>query len=182
MRLDLDVKYVRDQITALLLANPELADDEVLREDMIEGTTTTFEFLSKIVRMIGDNKTLADATYDYIAELQARRDRFTRRNDALRSFVFKIMTSADLQKVQLSEGTLSIRAGRPKVIITDESLLQDHYCRIKRVPDKSAIATALRQFYLASKYQVPNYQTPNQLYHFASNRRINMPSISSLPE
>ena len=75
MRLDLDTKYVRDQITALLLANPELTEDEVLREDMIEGTTTTFEFLSKIVRMIGDNTTLADApTCDYIAELQARRD------------------------------------------------------------------------------------------------------------
>ena len=144
MRLDLDTKYVRDQITALLLANSELADDEVLREDMIEGTTTTFEFLSKIVRMIGDNTTLADATCDYIAELQARRDRFTRRNDALRSFIFKIMSSADLQKVQLPEATLSIRTGQPKVILTgDDVWLPDAYVRIKREPNKTAIKDAL---------------------------------------
>ena len=86
MRLDLDVKFVRDQITALLLANPELADDDVLREDMIEGTTTTFEFLSKIVRLIGAAAATALGTEQYIKELQARCDRYERRRDVLRSF------------------------------------------------------------------------------------------------
>ena len=139
----LDVKAVRDQITALLLSYPELADDEVLRTDMIEGTTSTFEFLSKIVRLIGDNEALYRGTLDYIKELKARVERLTRRDDALRSFIFKIMTSADLAQVPLPEATLSIRAGQPKVIITDEHLIPDLYVRIKREPDKIRIKEVL---------------------------------------
>ena len=127
MRLDLDVKVqVRDQITALLLANPEFADDDVLREDMIEGTTTTFEFLSKIVRLIGAAAATALGTEQYIKELQARCDRYERRRDVLRSFAFKVMSSADLSKRYNYQKPLSIRAGQPKVILASD----DVYLRI----------------------------------------------------
>lgn len=156
MRLDLDVKYVRDQIIALLLAHPELVEDEVLREDMIEGSTTTFEFLSKIVRLIGENGALFEGTSLYIQELLARKGRLVRREEALRSFIFKIMLSADLSKVQLPEATLSIRDGQPKVIITDEHLILDQYCRIRREPDKIAIKEVLASGGIISGAELSN--------------------------
>jgi hypothetical protein len=144
MRLDLDTKYVRDQITALLIAYPELSEDDALREDMVEGSTTTFEFLSKVVRLIGNNLSLANGTSSYIEELRVREERLKHRISVLRSLIYKIMTAADLSKVELAEATLSIRSGQSKVIITDESQLLDAYCRIKREPDKTLIKTTLK--------------------------------------
>ena len=80
----LDVKYIQDQITALLLAHPELVEDEVLRADSIEGQTGTFEFLSRIVRLIGSTQAIISGTAEYIGELQERKARLERREQALR--------------------------------------------------------------------------------------------------
>src|SRR6185312_7270998 len=107
----LDPAFAQQEIANLLLAHPELQEDEVLRADCIEGETSAFEFLSKIVRLIGDNEALAKSTADYIEELRARKDRLTRRQYALRSLIFKVMTAGNLPKAELPEATLSIRTG-----------------------------------------------------------------------
>jgi hypothetical protein len=44
-----------------------------------------------------------------------------------------------VKKVELRQATLSIRAGTPRVIITDEARLPEDCIRIKREPDKVAI-------------------------------------------
>lgn len=144
MRLDLDVKYVRDQITALLLANPELADDEVLREDMIIGETITDEFIAKILRNIGATRALMNGTSEYVRELKDRIERLERRELALRSLIQNVLTSADLQKIELPEGTVSLRYSPPKVIIVDEQELPQEFWRIRKEPDKQRIGTALK--------------------------------------
>lgn len=139
----LDVKTVQDQITALLLAFPELEEDEVLRADMIEGQTSAFEFLSSIVRKIGSTKALCSGTADYIGELQERKERLERREHALRMLVTKIMNTAELRKAELPEATLSIANGRPKVVIVNEKEIPQEFLRIKTEPDKTRIAAAI---------------------------------------
>jgi hypothetical protein len=139
----LDAKYVQDEITALLLAHPELAEDDVLRADSIEGQTGAFEFLSGIIRKIGSTKTLAKATADYADELKGRKERLERREQALRSLIMRIMNTAGLRKAELPEGTLSIRAGQPKVLIIDDAEIPDQFMRIKKEPDKIKIKEAL---------------------------------------
>lgn len=136
-------KQIRDEITALLLAWPELAEDEILRADMIEAETDMFSFLSVVVRRIGDTKTLAAATAEYIAELRQRIERLERREYGLRSLIAKVMTTADLRKVELPEATLSLRQGPPKVIITNENEIPAEFFRVKREPVKSLIRAAL---------------------------------------
>ena len=140
---NLDAKAVQGEITALLLSYPELSDDEVLREDMIEGQTSTFEFLSGIVRKIGSTKALAGGTADYIGELQERKARLERREHALRSLISKVMNTAELRKAELPEATISISAGRPKVVIVNEQEIPKDFLRIKTEPDKTRIGAAL---------------------------------------
>lgn len=147
----LDAKYVQDEITALLLAHPELAEDDVLRADGIEGQTGAFEFLSGIVRKIGSTKTLAKATADYADELKGRKDRLERREQALRSLIMKIMNTAELRKAELPEATLSVRPGQPKLLIIDDAEIPDNFMRIKKEPDKSLIKAAL----MVSRGHVP---------------------------
>jgi len=135
---------IRDEITALLLAFPELEEDEILRSDMIEGQTSTFEFLSGIVRKIGSTDAIISGTADYIGELKERQDRLERRKHALRSLISKIMNTAELRKAELPEATLSIRNGQPKVQIINEQEIPRDFLRIKTEPDKTKIKAALQ--------------------------------------
>jgi hypothetical protein len=141
--MNLNPKHVRDEIMALLLAHPELAEDEVLRADSVEGQTGTFEFLSKIVRLIGTTQAIASGTAGYISQLQERKARLERREHALRGLIFKIMQTADLKKAELPEATLSIRNGAPKVVIVNEHEIPDAFMRIKKEPDRIRIKAAL---------------------------------------
>jgi Siphovirus Gp157 len=139
----LNAKYVQDEITALLLAHPELEEDEVLRADSIEGQTEAFEFLSRVVRKISGAKVMAKATADYAEELKGRKERLERREHALRSLVMKIMNAANLRKCELPEATLSIRNGQQKVLITNDLAIPDGFMRIKKEPDKTLIRAEL---------------------------------------
>jgi hypothetical protein len=139
----LDLKVVQDAITALLLAQPELEDDEVLRADMIEGETRAFEFLSRLVRSIGATQAIAAGTADYIGELQERKARFERREYALRALITKVLNSAGITKAELAEATVSIRAGVPKVVIINEHEIPREFLRIKTEPDKTKIKAAI---------------------------------------
>jgi Gp157 protein len=136
--MQLDLKYIQDEITALLLAHPELEEDEVLRADSIEGETGAFEFLSRIVRLIGAAQAIASGTAGYIAELQERKARLERREMALRKLIFKVMNAAALKKAELPECTLSIRAGIPKVVIVNEHEIPDDFMRAQKGAGQNA--------------------------------------------
>lgn len=154
MRLDPNI--IRQQIANLLTTCPELAEDDVLRADMIEGETDAFTFLSVIARKIGEAKALSDGANGYAKELLDRCERLDRRNESLRKLAFTIMDAAGLKKAELAEATLSIRNGQRKVIIADENQIPEPLWRVKRDPDK----TAIREKLLAGEY-VPGAELSN---------------------
>ena len=139
-----DPIFVQQQIAALLLAHPELEEDEQLRADMIEGVTDTFEFLAAIVRKIGATQAIAAGTAEYIGQLQERKARLERREYVLRQLIHKVMDAGHLTKAELPEATLSIRNGVPKVVIVNEHEIPDQYMRIRKEPDKTAIKNAMK--------------------------------------
>lgn len=141
--MNLNPQVVQQEISNLLLLYPELQEDDQLRVDMIEGETDAFRMLSIIVRKIGENKALADGTDRYAQELKERSARIDRRIEAFRALAFKIMNYGAIKKAELPEATLSVRAGQPKVIVTEEEVLPDDCIRIKREPDKTAIKDKL---------------------------------------
>jgi hypothetical protein len=153
---NLDAKAVQDEITTLLLVYPELLEDEVLREDMIEGQTSTFEFLSGILNKIDYVDALAAGAAKKIEELKERKARLERSEYALRSLIQKIMNIADLRKVVLAEATISISAGQQKVIGEGVDGLPDECVRIKKEPDRMKIKTLL-----LAKETVPGYVLSN---------------------
>jgi hypothetical protein len=112
----LDAAIIQQQITALLLLYPELAEDDQLRADMIEGVTELHEFLREIERRRQDATHMAGAIAGNIAELELRQERFTRREKGLRELMRKLMELADLRKIELPEATISMAKGQPKLI------------------------------------------------------------------
>ena len=142
MRLDVD--HIRQQISNLLLACPELAEDEILRADMIEGETDANEFLIACEKKRVEAKWLAASIEFHQEELDERKKRFERSEQAMRELMFKVMQAADLRKLELPAATLSIRPGVPKVIITIEELLPLEMWRFTKSPDKTKIKETIQ--------------------------------------
>jgi hypothetical protein len=135
---------LRREIERLLLEYPELADDEVLRADMLDGSTDIGDILLSLIHTIQDATALKEGTQARIDELKARGERFAMRQDFVRGLIFKIMETAQLKKVELSEATLLIRANPQQLVgDIDVNALPDELCRIKREPDKAKIKAAL---------------------------------------
>ncbi len=138
-----DVTVLEREFADLVAAYPELAEDEELRADTIEGETDAYRVLGKIVAIERDANSMALAIGERTKELAARKERYTRRKDAMRALLLRLLKAADLNKVSLPEATVSIGKGRAGVEIVDESLLPDNVVKLKREPDKTAIKAAL---------------------------------------
>lgn len=142
--MNLHLDHIRQQIANLLQAVPELAEDDVLRADMVEGSTDAREFLTMIERKRKEAAAFVIALGTQVHELNQRLERYARREKAMRSIMFEVLQAAGERKVELPEATLSVGNRAPKVIITDESILPDIACRFKREPDKTKIKELLQ--------------------------------------
>jgi hypothetical protein len=143
-----DVRFVdqaRRDLASLLSLHPELEEDDVLRQDMIEGETGALELLDKLIEAEREAKGLGEGTLIAVARLEERKYRFAQRQIALRKYIMQIMEAAKLKKAERPAATVSIAAGRPKVVIIDETRLPDFCVRIKREPNKEAIAKAFKE-------------------------------------
>jgi hypothetical protein len=138
------VEQARRDLTALLAAHPELEEDYVLRVGMFEGETNAMEMLDELIRVERDARSLQDAIADEMDRLNKRLQRFVDRQRLVRKYMMQLMEAASLKKVERPAATVSIAAGRPKVVITDESQISDRFFRIKREPQKDLIASALK--------------------------------------
>jgi hypothetical protein len=141
----LDPTFVKQQIANLKLIHPEIWDDEdgVLLVDMLTAETGVCELLNVVEDKRQNATAMAAGIASRIAELELRLDRYERREEAMRALEFKLMQAAEVKKLELPIATLSIRNGTQKVIVTDDKLLPDVLCRIKREPDKTRIKEML---------------------------------------
>jgi hypothetical protein len=145
----LNPQVVRQQIENLKLLHVDLFDDEEAWLLSLESETDMNELMTSIVRRIEDCKALVVGTKDRFEELKARKDRFERRIEALRTLAFKVMDAANLAKLELPEVTLSLRNTGPSVVITDEEKLPDIACKFERKPDKTKIKELLATGWVA---------------------------------
>ena len=97
----MNLAIVRQQISNLLLELPELADDDVLRSDMLEAETDAHEFLRMLERRRQEAEHLTEAIAANITALSERKARMWRREEAMRKLMLKVMEAADLRKVEL---------------------------------------------------------------------------------
>lgn len=139
-----DVANLAAEIDALFAAYPELAEDEALRADMLEGETNLHAVLERLLGVEREANSLAAAVASRISDLQARKQRAERRKDAMRGLMMRLMKAADIQKAPLTEATVSVTKGRDSVEITDEAAIPKRFLKIVTSPDKTAIAEVLK--------------------------------------
>jgi hypothetical protein len=142
--LEQQATVVRQQIEALMREYPDLAEDEILRADMLEGETDLAEIVTAIHRMTEDAKALRDGTQERLDDLTARRNRFKQRVEFGRELILKILNAADIKKLELPEVTVSLRNNKPHLLgDVDPNLLPDELVKITRAIDRAKVREAI---------------------------------------
>lgn len=144
MNAPLNITALLTSMDALLRDHPELADDDTLKADMLEGCTTAFEALAVLLDTMQETTALMTGLNERIKEMRLRRDRLEMREEACRRLMQRIMEHAQLSKVALPEATLSLRATPESVEITDFAEIPDEFCRYVREVSKTKVKEALK--------------------------------------
>lgn len=154
--MKLDIDKLKQQLELLLKDYPELAEDEELRENMFEGSTNIKEVLSELINIDANASTMIEAIKQQINHLKQRSDRFDHRKEVTRKLIMQIMNIADLTKMELANGTISVSNTPASVIITDETKIPDEYFRIKKEVNKTKLKDALKDGAIIEGAQLSN--------------------------
>jgi len=106
------------------------------------------ELLHRLLAAAQLSEANADAAKMMAENLTARRKRFESAKDAARATIQAIMEAIGSKKKVLPHGTISISAGRPSVVITDENAVPDEYTTpvpATRKVNKDALAADLKE-------------------------------------
>lgn len=137
--LTMDAAKLASEIQHILVAYPDLADDEELRLDTLEGETDFHRIMSRLVRARNEKLADAEGLAGYISKLSERRARQVRGADGIKSLMLSLMSVADLPKLVLPEATISVTKPRASVDVLDADALPQGTFSIIRQPDKTAI-------------------------------------------
>ena len=138
-----DIAQLKMQIGLMMDRYPELAEDEDLRADMLEGSTDLHEIMERLLSEEREADGLVESTKSRIDKLATRRASFRNRQQSLRDIMMSIMQQADLRKLKFPEATIAISKTGRAVQVLDEALVPDEFCRFKREISKTAIKEAL---------------------------------------
>lgn len=138
------VSRVVREITDLLAVYPELAEDETLRADTLEGATDINGILAKLVQEREAAYGMAEGVKVPVDDLRQRKARLERRGEGYGEAIERVMNAAGLSKVILPNATLSISNAPPSVTVADEQAVPDQFWRVKREIDKPAINAAVK--------------------------------------
>lgn len=141
--LQMDASKLVNEIQHMLVAYPELADDEDLRLGMLEGETDLTRIMSRLVRVRNEKLADAEGLAAYIGDLSERKARQVRGADGIKSLMLSLMSVADIPKLALPEATVSVTKPRTSVEVVDVDALPQGTFATVRQPDKTAIKAML---------------------------------------
>jgi hypothetical protein len=142
-RIDLDVHFLEQEITNLVLAYPELAEDEALKADMISGEFDVEAVMARVISHLLEAEEVLDGIKPRFEDLTERKKRWERRKEFCRALAQRVLEASGRPRIELPEATVSKSVGRDSVEITDINSLPQGYYASERVADKKAIKTAL---------------------------------------
>ncbi len=112
---------------------------------LIESECDALERLRRIIRAAKWAEAQGKAARELEVDIKHRRERFEAKAETLREITKQAMTTLDLQKLQSPDFTASLSAGKPGLVIQDETQIPTQLCKTKIEPDRAAIRKSLEQ-------------------------------------
>jgi hypothetical protein len=109
----------------LLAEDPGL--DEQTLADTLEGLTDLNEVIAAIVRAAVTDEALSDGLRARIGEMLDRQARLDDRAAKRRQIACDAMVGAAINKITAPDFTISLRAGTPQLVVTDEAVIPQSY-------------------------------------------------------
>jgi hypothetical protein len=131
----------------LLAIDPDIGEDQTLLADCLEGEAEgdPFAVIDRLVAAAIHANDMAEIAHVRATELAERKARFKRRNEQLRGVVQDMLEALSLKRLERPGFTASIRAGTPRVVITDEAAVHmAGFIRTTVETDRAAISAALK--------------------------------------
>jgi hypothetical protein len=130
---------------SLLSADPDIAEDEKLFLDMLDGEGgDAVDVLRAAMRASLEAEAVADGIAGRADKLEERKARFRRRAEGLKSAVVQAMQSIGLPRLEDPEFTLRIQPGQRTARIIDEDLLPGRFVKTTKEPLRRDITAALK--------------------------------------
>lgn len=101
----------------LLKAEYALDDDDQALIDTLDGISDLKELIAYAARQARYEEAQAEACKALIAEMQARKKRREEKAEKLRAAIIEAMEATGEKKIDAPDATISIRAGKPKLVI-----------------------------------------------------------------
>ena len=132
------VAALRESLTSIELDEGEVAD-------LIEGETSLFEAIDKLLVRITDAHLMLDGIKTAVERLQARKDRFERVVETNRALIEQAMLIADVQKIDRPTHGLTLAKRPARVEVIDEAAIPARFW-VASDPklDKRALGDALK--------------------------------------
>ena len=145
MNIQRHIDELTNDLTDILVRFPELADDEDLRADVLEGETDLHAVLERLHEIEINAEIMMNGIAQRANDLRDRKARYEHKAEVARAMMRKVLSRADLTKVELPEATISVQSGRDSVHIDDPDAVPSQLCKTTVTPDKAAIKKALQQ-------------------------------------
>lgn len=115
------------------------ADDPELVLDTIEGETQLFELLDALLLADLHDAELMDGLASAVKVLQERKERFDHRIKVRRALIERALAMLEIKKLVRPTATLSLSVRKPKVEITDESLVPSQFFKSEPTLQKKVL-------------------------------------------
>lgn len=140
--ITLKAETVKAELAALFAKEPDLADDQYLRQCMIEGETNAYEFMQDLLTTVTELDILIEGIAQTQRPMAERKARFVRRAEAIRGLMLGVLKGSGLPRIELPTATPAVRAGSERVEVADVDLIPDEY--VKKEPRFAEIKDALQ--------------------------------------
>ena len=138
-----DIRAGLDVRAALEAAG--ITQDDPDYADLMASECDVQDRLVRILRAARHTEAQSKALAEIVAENKDRKQRLDAKVARLREIVLRAMGDLGLKKIEAPDLSASVSQSRPKVIVTDETLLPDDVCVFKREPSKTAISEWLKE-------------------------------------
>src|SRR5690606_4303756 len=116
------------------------AEDAELLADTIEGQTSLFELIDRVIAALEEDQLLLAGLKARVEELQGRESRIKRRLELRRALIEKAMDIAEMRTMQRPLATVTLSARKPQLSIADESAIPADFWKTgKPTLDRAAL-------------------------------------------